>query len=298
MSSEKGDLDLKDLDKRLKKEKKKEKKKKKKILKEFVEQNKLEKLELENERLKKQLKNEFDKSLIRNEMIFQQSRFALMGEMIGNIAHQWRQPLMEMSTLFMKEEAKIKLLGSVDKDDVLQTISQANIILKYMSSTIDDFKNFFATNKEKEEFFIAKQISKALALMNETLKNHDIKVNVFIKNNIKLNGYSNEYTQILMNIVSNAKDAIVGRDIQNGIINIKLYQLNGDAVLEIEDNAGGIECEPIDKIFEPFFTFEKVNGTGIGLFMSRLIVEKNMDGKLSVENCGKGACFKVITPIE
>ena len=132
------------------------KKKKKKAIKDFLADETFLSLKEENEELKKQLKNHERQSLIKDEMVFQQSRFAIMGEMIGNIAHQYRQPLMELSTLLMKEEAKIKLLEKVDMNDILNMISSSNDILKYMSTTIDDFRDFFAQNKKKRGVFCCK----------------------------------------------------------------------------------------------------------------------------------------------
>jgi len=244
-------------------------------------------------KLKNEIKQLKKKDHIRDEIVIQQSKMASMGEMIGNIAHQWRQPLMELSTLMMHEEAKIKLINSINKNDILEMINNSNIILKHMSTTIDDFKNFFATNKTKQIFSIAEQISTSLQMMNSTLKASNIKVNVYIKNNIKLLGFSNEYSQVIINILSNAKDIIIRRKINQGIITIKLYRDNDNAILEIEDNAGGIDIQPLDKVFDPFFTYKKKGGTGIGLFMSKLIVENNMNGYLTVSNQNNGACFKI-----
>ncbi len=109
-------------------------------------------------------------------------------------------------------------------------------------------------------------------------------------------GYKNDYSQVLINIISNAKDVLIQRKIKNPYIKISIFEENENIVTTVEDNAGGIKVNPIEKIFDPFFTYEKVGGSGIGLFMSKLIIEKNMSGKLSVKNSSEGAFFKIIIP--
>ena len=250
-------------------------------------------LEKENSDLKKRLKLLNVQSNLKDEIVIQQSKMASMGEMIGNIAHQWRQPLMEISTLLINTEAKIKLMGEISNDEILETVDKSNQVISFMSNTIDDFRNFFTVNKEKEDFFIASQITSALNIIKSSLEINNIKVNVVIKNNIKINGYKNEYLQVLINILSNANDAILSNKIQNGKIIIKLYEKDNLSILEIEDNGGGICIEPINKVFEPFFTYKKKNGTGIGLFMSKLIIENNMNGNLTVSNKNEGASFRI-----
>jgi len=251
-------------------------------------------LEKENQALKKQLEDLISENDLKDEIVIQQSKMASMGEMINNIAHQWRQPLMEISSLLMNTEAKIKLHGNISNEDIIETIDKSNHVIKFMSETIEDFRNFFATNKEKETFIVAEKISSVLNLMKMSLSTNNIKVNVIIKDNIKIHGLKNEYAQVIINIISNAKDAIVSQKVKNGKIIIKLYMKNDKSVLEIEDNAGGIPLEPKEKVFEPFFTYKKKNGTGIGLFMSKLIIENSMNGKLKVENKNEGACFSIL----
>ena len=251
-------------------------------------------LENENNDLKQQLKSIIEHENLRDEIVFQQSRMASMGEMISNIAHQWRQPLMEMSTLIMNLEAQVKVVGSISNDDILQTTEKSTNVIKYMSQTIEDFRNFFATNKSKETFFIAEQISTIINMMKSIFVSKNIKINIIIKNNLKVHGFKNEYSQVLMNILVNSKDAIVSNNIKNGEITIRLYKQDTNAILEIEDNGRGIDVTPISKVFEPFFTHQKKDGTGIGLFMSKLIIENNMNGQLLVSNKSEGACFTIL----
>ena len=254
-------------------------------------------LESENRYLKEQLELLTQQSHLRDELVMQQSKMASMGEMLGNIAHQWRQPLMEISTHLIDTEVKIKLLGKVSNEDILNTIYKSNHIIKYMSQTIDDFRDFFAKNKQKEDFLITEQVSSVINIVKSSLASKGIKLNIIIKNNTCIYGLKNEYLQVLINIISNAKDAIESRKIKDGKIVVKLYEKDGNSILEILDNGGGIDIDPIDKVFAPFFTYKKKNGTGVGLFMSKLIIENNMDGRLTVENIENGAIFKIIIPL-
>jgi len=251
-------------------------------------------LENENKSLKAQLKTLTDQNHLKDEIVIQQSKMASMGEMINNIAHQWRQPLMEISSVLMNTEATVKIKGKISNTEILDTVDKVNHVVMFMSNTIDDFRDFFVSTKQKEYFYIAKQVSSILNIMKMSLASNNIKIDVIIKKNLKVSGLKNEYSQVLINIISNAKDIIISNKIENGKITIKLYEKNNKSVLEIEDNAGGIQFKEIDKVFEPFFTYKKKNGTGIGLFMSKLIIENNMNGKLTVENKNKGACFSII----
>jgi len=232
-----------------------------------------------------------------NKILTQQSKMAAMGEMIGNIAHQWRQPLMELSSIFINAEAKIRIKEDISHNEVLEVIERSSHILKYMSNTIDDFRNFFAKDKEKTKFKISDQIKRTVNILSSTLDNKNIKVNIILKHNPTIYGYKNEYSQVLINIISNAKDVLVQRDIKNGLIEVKVYEEKGLCITEILDNGGGISEKYMDDIFKPFMTFEKKDGTGIGLFMSKLIVENNMNGTLTASNEKNGAKFIITLPI-
>lgn len=255
-------------------------------------------LELEdhNKKLEKRVKEEVAKNREKDKLMFQQAKLASLGEMLGNIAHQWRQPLMEINSLFLPIEGKIFLDMPLDKEEILETISKLNHITKYMSNTIDDFRDFFATDKEKIRFQLLEQINSTINIISGGLKTHNIKLDIIIQKNPEMIGYKNDYSQVLINIISNAKDVLIQRKIKNPYIKISIFEENENIVTTVEDNAGGIKVNPIEKIFDPFFTYEKVGGSGIGLFMSKLIIEKNMSGKLSVKNSSEGAFFKIIIP--
>lgn len=232
-----------------------------------------------------------------NKILTQQSKMAAMGEMIENIAHQWRQPLMELSSIFMHTEAKIEVNEKISNDEILEVIDKSNHILKYMSNTIDDFRNFFAKDKSKTQFKISEQIKRTVNILTSTLDTKKIKINIIIKHNPYIYGYKNEYSQVLINIISNAKDVLIQRDIEDALIEVKVYEKDGFCITEILDNAGGINEKYKDDIFKPFMTFEKKDGTGIGLFMSKLMIENNMGGTLSAINAKDGAKFTITVPI-
>lgn len=252
-------------------------------------------LEEQNKELEKLIDIEVEKNRQKEKIMFHQNKMASMGEMLNNIAHQWRQPLMELSSLFIPIQARIDFDLELDKKELKEAILKLNDITKYMSNTIDDFKNFFTTNKEKENFKISQQINSSLNILSATLKSHNIMLEIIIKKNPTIFGYKNDYTQVLINIINNAKEILIQRKIVEPKIIITVDETSEDVIISIEDNAGGIKVKPIENIFKPFFTYEKKNGTGIGLFMSKLIIENNMDGRIWVENTKLGANFKIIT---
>lgn len=202
---------------------------------------------------------------------------------------------MELSSLFIPIQAKIDFDMEIDKKELKESILKLNEITKYMSTTIDDFRDFFATNKEKEQFKLSSQINASLNIISSSLKNNNIMLDIIVKKNPTLYGYKSEYTQVLINIINNAKDILIQRKIKNPKITITITETKSDIITIIEDNAGGVKVNPIEDIFKPFFTYDKKGGTGIGLFMSKLIIENNMNGRLWVENTKSGALFKIIT---
>ena len=222
-------------------------------------------------------------------MLIQKSKMAAMGEMIGNIAHQWRQPLSQVSGLFLDIESAYEF-KELDKKYLTKRIDEANDLLEYMSKTIDDFRNFFNPNSLKEDFFIEEAVQSALKIVNATLQHNNIKIDIEEDIDIKLHGYKNEYAQVIVNIISNAKDILIDRKIENPQIKIYMKDIN---TLCIEDNAGGVDKEIIDKIFDPYFTTKYDYGTGIGLYMTKLIIEEKMNGTINVNNSQNGAVFSI-----
>lgn len=238
-------------------------------------------------------------------LLVQQSKMAAMGEMLENIAHQWRQPLSLISTtssgLLLRKSMDIEIPEEEEKKD-LEKIGDT---VKYLSETIDDFRNYFKPNKSKNLFDIKECYEKAFKLLQSKFKSLDIKV---IENleSIEILGFENEFIQVIMNLLNNAKDVLEDKGVENKLIFIDIYKQNDKAVFSIKDNGLGINKDIINRVFEPYFTTkEESNGTGIGLYMSKEMVEKHMDGKLKVKNETytyenseyKGACFKVYLPL-
>jgi len=235
----------------------------------------------------------------KDRMIIQQSKLASMGEMIGNIAHQWRQPLNALSLTVQK----VKMLYDHDMltDEKLdKSVEKSKMLINGMSATIDDFRNFFKSDKVKKIFTLNDAIDETLLLLEASLKSHDIKVDITNTDaKIELLGYKNKLEQVLLNIINNAKDALIENKILNSKIEIRTFSSQENITIEIFDNAGGVPKNIIDKIFDPYFTTkEQGKGTGIGLYMSRMIVETNMDGKLSVSNSENGAKFTIKIKVE
>lgn len=223
-----------------------------------------------------------------------QSKLASMGEMIGNIAHQWRQPLTALATILINIELFFQK-DKLTKERLESKIVEANEQISYMSKTIDDFRDFFGSKKELQNEQISSIIDSAKNLMSASLKNHNIALHVKIEDDFIVEVFSNEIAQALLNIISNAKDMLVEREIQNAKIFINTFLNDGIKTLTISDNAKGIQIEPIEKIFEPYFTTKHAkSGTGIGLYMAKIIIEKNNNAKIDVKNTQDGALFSII----
>ena len=225
-------------------------------------------------------------------MLAQQSRQAAMGEMIGNIAHQWRQPLNALG-LTVQQLSLFYQLGEFSKEVLDTGVRKAMTIIKHMSRTIDDFRDFFSPDKEMSEFMIHLAVSKSIELVRDSLTERRIALEIACQEELVASGYPNEYAQVLLNILINARDAFDSRPAQTPRIRIVAGTDNGRAVVTVTDNAGGIPLEILDNIFEPYFSTKGVQGTGIGLYMSKTIIERNMRGTLTVRNTGDGAEFRI-----
>jgi len=268
------------------------------VLKEYENKVKAKTQELENlnKTLENKVKEEIDKNREKEQLLVQKSKFIALGEMISNIAHQWRQPLSELSSILMYIKFKHSI-NALDDEVMQKKANEADKVLDYMSHTIDDFRNFFMPKKEKEEFYLYKVIDSVMTIVSSSLESDKINVDINIDKSIKLRTYQNEYEQVILNILKNAKDVLIEKSIKNPQIKITAYDEAEYVVLFIEDNAGGITVEPKGKIFEPYFTTkDDSNGTGIGLYMSKIIIDKNMKGKLRVRNTKNGAKFGIHTP--
>jgi PAS domain S-box-containing protein len=227
-------------------------------------------------------------------LLLQQSRLAAMGEMIGNIANQWRQPL-NLLGLLAQDLSMTYKKGEFSPEYFDTTVKKVLETIRHMSRTIDDFRNFFKPYKEKVEFRVLEVVEKTISLLEGSLNAQEIRTAVVAKSDPVVNGYPNEFSQVLLNIMVNARDALMTRQATDPTITIEVGAEGGRCVVTITDNAGGIPEEIIDKIFDPYFTTKGPDkGTGVGLFMSKTIVEKNMDGSLSARNVGDGAQFRIV----
>ena len=222
-------------------------------------------------------------------ILINKSKLASMGEMIGNIAHQWRQPLTHLSYIIMNLKAAYEN-DKLDKKYLEKKTDEANKQIEFMSHTIDDFRNFFKISKQKEEFSLIECINESINLLNESFKSLDIKLNFNYTENFRIRTYKGEFAQVIFNLLNNAKDEFIKQEIKDAKIIINIIKKEENILIEIIDNAGGISEKIIKKIFEPYFT-TKEKGLGIGLYMSKVIIEKNIGGKLEVENTINGAKF-------
>ena len=238
--------------------------------------------------LREKVSEEIEKNREKEQMLMHQSKLAALGEMLGNIAHQWRHPITRLSLLIQNFEMAYKM-GKIDDKFVDKFKTKAFEQINYMSATIDDFTNFFKKDKEKQKFYVREVIEDALKLLEGRIKNIEIIKEYETK--IAINGYKTEFSQVILNILNNAIDILNERNITNKKIWIRIK----NNLIEIEDNAGGIEENIKEKIFEPYFTTKfQSQGTGIGLYMSKIIITKHFNYKLEVENSKNGAVFKII----
>lgn len=231
-------------------------------------------------------------------ILIEQSKSAAMGEMISMIAHQWRQPLQAVSILIQKLPLTKMIDGEISDELLNQVVEDIGNQLDYMSKTIDDFRDFFLPDKPKECVQVDNIIEKALDFLAVMIKTDSIDINLEVKTDTKITVHVNELVQVLINLIKNARDIMLEREVKQKIINICCYK-NGDyLVIDIEDNAGGVPEEFLTKVFEPYFsTKTDKNGTGLGLFMCKTIIEKHSKGNLSFDNSSIGAIFKIELPI-
>ena len=227
------------------------------------------------------------------QLLIQQSKLASMGNMIGNIAHQWRQPLSEINAIMMNMQVK-KEHSDLSDEEFEESIEECNVILSHMSNTISDFQNFFKPSKKKSIFSLQEECEKASFIIESSLKYNNIIFEIDIREDCDIFGYPREFSQAILNILSNAKDILVDRKIKEPNIKLILKKGSKYALIKIEDNAGGISEDIIDRIFEPYFTTKHATqGTGIGLYMSKVIIEDNMHGYINVKNGEFGAIFTI-----
>jgi two-component system, NtrC family, sensor kinase len=233
-------------------------------------------------------KTEINQQIQNNEkqqtLLAQQSKMAAMGEMIGNIAHQWRQPLSTITTSATGMQIQ-KELNILEDKDLLKGLETINKSAQYLSRTIDDFRNFFTKNKQKSYFNIKNSIQQAISLVSVQFYKKNIEIIENIEN-IELNSYENELIQVIINLLNNARDELIKKEEnERKLIFITAKEENDTLIITVKDNANGIPFSIIKKIFDPYFsTKDMASGTGIGLFMSKEIITKNMAGTIKAKN--------------
>ncbi|RXK03119.1 hypothetical protein CRV02_03080 [Arcobacter sp. CECT 8989] len=258
-----------------------------------------------NETLELRIKEEVEKNREKDKTLIQQGRFAALGEMIGNIAHQWRQPLSAISSTVSSMQIQRQLAIASDKD----IDSSYESIMKYvqfLNQTIEDFRSFFRKDKEQIKFNIIEVLNNSLSITSAVYKDNEIILTLDIKEEQLISkGFPNELSQVFLNILNNAKDVLKEKKFEKRHVYIKAYSTKINNVIEIFDSAGGIPVHAKDKVFDPYFTTKhKSQGTGIGLYMSKDIIEKHMKGSLTAINSDFfieqyhyfGACFKIELP--
>ena len=248
-----------------------------------------------NEHLEQRVQEELAKNREKDHMLIQQSRLAAMGEMVHNIAHQWRQPLNALSLLVrnIKDDYDFQALTPEVMD---RSVADAQRLLGRMSTTIDDFRDFFRPEKEMTQFDVSHAVEEAVFIMQGTLKSHGIELVEKLDPGVEAEGFPSQFAQAVLNILANAKEEILARKVAAGRIEIELQRQGETILLRVSDNAGGIAPEILPKIFDPYFT-TKDKGSGIGLYMAKTIIEHNMNGSISAANLGDGACFTLTVPV-
>jgi chemotaxis family two-component system sensor kinase Cph1 len=229
----------------------------------------------------------------RDQILIQQGRLAAMGEMINNIAHQWRQPLNNIGLIVQNLQMSCEA-GTLTPDEMDREVDRAMEVIMHMSHTIDDFRNFFRPEKEKHLFTVNKAVAHALDMISATLVNSDIRVELVEEGTFTVMGHQNEYAQVVLNILNNARDALVEGNVSRAIVRIVIGGRDGCSFVTVRDNAGGIAEDALPKIFDPYFTTKGPGkGTGIGLYMSKAIIEQNMGGRITAGNVEGGAEFRI-----
>jgi len=233
---------------------------------------------------------------IKNKLMQEQAKMASMGMMIENIAHQWKQPLSQVNSAVLVIDSEISEVDTKD-NIIFEKLDEIERMTKYMSDTIEDFRYFFDTSKNKEDFCIKDSIVNSLSILKGSIKYNNIEINLDINNDKTINGYINELQQVILILLNNAKDAFTTKDKKTPKISITINVFEKEIVISICDNAGGIDEKIIDRIFEPYFTTKLKNqGTGLGLNIAKIIIEEHFYGSLNVVNNEDGACFKIALP--
>ena len=248
-------------------------------------------LQKANKNLQEKIAKKIEENRVKDSMLYQQRKMAEMGEMIGNIAHQWKQPLAILNVInaTLKEQNNYDKLS---KKELNSSLDDMEVNIMQMGQTVEDFLSYFKPSKAKKDFSLLESIEKALFIINHAIKKEEIKISIDIDENFNLYGHKEKFIQVVVTLLMNAIQALEGNDIKE--IEIRAHRNNESTILDISDNAGGIKEEFLSRIFEPYFTTKhQTQGTGLGLYIAKMIIEKSMNGKLSAENRDNGAKFTI-----
>jgi len=258
-------------------------------------------LEELNEKLEDRVFEAVKKIREHEEMLLFQSKSAIMGEMLEMIAHQWRQPITSIGMISnnMLFNIVISEDENLDKDLFKEELEDINKQIKYLSSTIDDFRSFFKESKTKEKVLVNDILQKSISLTKKQLEQNSIDIEVKSTcSDLVICTYKNELTQVLLNLIHNSKDAFETQEIENKQIIINSFTQDKKLIIEVKDNAGGIDKNVMTKIFQPYFSTKKdKNGTGLGLYMSKIILQKHLSSEIAVVNQDNGALFSITMPL-
>ena len=246
-----------------------------------------------NNSLEEKIEFEISKNKKHQLLMMEQVKLAQMGEMIENIAHQWRQPLAQVNSSVLIMDAVLRRSGFIN-ELVNSKLLEIESLTEYMSNTIDDFQNFFNPDKEERQFNLREVIDKSISIIHGSLVSNFTKVELNIDKIFSAKGYPLELQQVIVIILSNANDALRVGEVKNPKIIIDVEDFGDIYEISISDNGGGVKTDNIEQVFEPYYTTKhKSQGRGVGLYMAKMIIEEGMKGKLTLENKNSGACFKI-----
>ncbi len=247
--------------------------------------------------LEERIAFEVESNRKKDEIMNQQAKLATMGEMIGNIAHQWRQPLNILALVFQDIYIKFQL-KALDSEQMEKNYEKVNNLIQYMSQTIDDFRTFFKSEDGDRAFNVGAAVNSVFDLVGTRFSTSNTECVIDIKDSVSVMGTENGFKQVLINLLNNAQEAILSIKPSSGNIHVNVQKKSDTIVVMVSDNGGGVPAAIINQIFEPYFTTKhQTQGTGLGLYMSKKIIEHHMAGKLEVNNNKEGAVFEITLPI-
>jgi PAS domain S-box-containing protein len=248
-----------------------------------------------NSRLEARVQEELASNREKDQLLIQQSRLAAMGEMVHNIAHQWRQPLNALGLVIANIRDDFEF-GQLDGTALDESVGRALKLLQRMSTTIDDFRNFFRPDRDPADFDLGAAVEDAAFIMEASLKNNDIGLERAVEPGLRAWGFHGQFSQAVLNVLANAKEVLQERHVRPARIRLQVSRRDAQVEVTVEDNAGGIPDNVLGHIFEPYFT-TKEQGSGIGLYMTKMILERSMHGKIRAENTAEGARFVLTVPL-